>query len=378
VTGGPVDFDEVEYIRDVSGGRTQAFGINLEPSLTKSHLDFHGINTKLSLSDNDVTRNVIFYNAADCSNVLSNGGNTEFVIGYQVSSSLADAFPSADVRGFHSNLSARADDNVFNLYASGDAPNYFDGDVLARRYLKSRVALLCQKLTDGSLANDDFSDQVINPRLSKKQGTAVRNEGQVLAFLNKSPDGWQVGRQDNGQLLGFYNSANTLVGQFAISGGGLISPATSDYRLKTNIVDLPSATTAIKQLRPVNYELTGFEGYVHSGFIAHEVQEQIPVAVTGTKDGTEAIGTLADYDGTELETAVVEPPAEELTYTEEVETNGVATMVTRTRTWTPSGTRPVYQGVDQTKLIPLLTKALQEVMAKNEELETRLAALEGA
>ena len=51
---------------------------------------------------------------------------------------------------------------------------------------------------------------------------------------------------------------------------------------------------------------------------------------------------------------------------------------TRTRTWTATGTRPVYQGVDQTKLIPLLTKALQEVMQKNEDLEARIAALEGA
>ena len=96
----------------------------------------------------------------------------------------------------------------------------------------------------------------------------------------------------------------------------------------------------------------------------------------GVKDEEEAIGTLADYNGSVLETEVTEP--EELTYTENVETEGVTTATVRTRTWTATGTRPVYQGVDQTKLIPLLTKALQEVMAKNEELETRLAALEGA
>jgi hypothetical protein len=74
---------------------------------------------------------------------------------------------------------------------------------------------------------------------------------------------------------------------------------------------------------------------------------------------------------------VVEPPAEELTYTEEVETDGVATMVTRTRSWAPTGTRPVYQGIDQTKLIPLLTKALQEALTEIDTLKTRLTALEG-
>ena len=103
----------------------------------------------------------------------------------------------------------------------------------------------------------------------------------------------------------------------------------------------------------------------------------MPRAVSGTKDATEAIGTLADYDGTVLESDVTEPSAEELEYTEEVETDGVATMVTRTRTWTPSGTRPVYQGVDQTKLIPLLTKALQEALDRIETLEADVATLQG-
>jgi hypothetical protein len=50
-------------------------------------------------------------------------------------------------------------------------------------------------------------------------------------------------------------------------------------------------------------------------------------------------------------------------------------MVTRTRSWTPSGTRPVYQGVDQTKLIPLLTKALQEALERIEQLEADHATM---
>jgi len=258
--------------------------------------------------------------------------------------------------GFYSALTtSSASGSAHNFYAAGNAPNYFAGEALTTGYIKNRSGFLCQRKTDGSLANDDFSDQVINPRQSKKHGTSIRNEGQILTFLNTSTDGWQVGRQNDGQLLGFYNNANNLVGQFGISGGALISPGGSDYRLKTNIVDLPSATTVIKQLRPVNFELIGFEGYVHDGFIAHELQEQVPVAVTGTKDEEEAIGTLTDAAGV-VTTDVTEP--ETLPYGE---------------TWVQTGTRPVYQGVDQTKLIPLLTKALQEALDKIETLETRLS-----
>ena len=79
-------------------------------------------------------------------------------------------------------------------------------------------------------------------------------------------------------------------------------------------------------------------------------------------DATEAIGTLYDFDGTVLETEVTEPPAEAQSYvTEEGET--------RVKSWIETGTRPVYQGVDQTKLIPLLTKALQEALERIEALE---------
>ena len=48
-----------------------------------------------------------------------------------------------------------------------------------------------------------------------------------------------------------------------------------------------------------------------------EVNEVLPVAVVGEKDEEQAIGTVTDYDGTELETNVTEP--EDLTYEEQVE-----------------------------------------------------------
>ena len=58
--------------------------------------------------------------------------------------------------------------------------------------------------------------------------------------------------------------------------------------------------------------------------------------------------------------------------------DGNETTVTRTRTWTQTGSRPAYQGIDQAKLVPLLTAALQEAISKIETLETKVAALEAA
>lgn len=89
------------------------------------------------------------------------------------------------------------------------------------------------------------------------------------------------------------------------------------------------------------------------------------------------IGTLAEWDGTVLETNVTKPPANELSWEEEVtDENGNQTVETRTRTWTQTGNEPVYQGIDQAKLVPLLTAALQEAISKIETLETKVAALE--
>ena len=280
------------------------------------------------------------------------------------------------------NTSTNPGSSAYNFYASGTAPNYFAGKVAVGN------------IPDDNPANDTTG-----------QGISLRPDGFISA-LRVNDQALSIGRRGTtGNLVTFFHDGKN-VGNIATDGANIsVNGQASDYRIKTNIQTLPSAVNLIKTIRPVTFEYTDRNvGQTYRGFIAHELQEAgVTEAVFGSKDATEAIGTLADYDGTVLETEVTEPSAEELTYTEEVEAtpyvDAVAatydeygteltaevpaveptyTTVTRTRTWTPSGTRPVYQGVDQTKLIPLLTKALQEVLTKNEDLEARIAALEGA
>jgi hypothetical protein len=248
----------------------------------------------------------------------------------------------AKCHGVRSAISDQGNRENYNIYASGTAPNYFKGAV---------------RVGNSNISIDTAERFATNYVIKQIRG----NAGPTTRFY--------IGPVADSGL-------GNAVATIELTSAGAAFNNTSDYRLKTNIEPLASASTAIQALKPCSFTLRGTDNI--KGFLAHELQEVLPEAVTGTKDGTEAIGTLADYDGTELEVSVTEPSAEDLEYTEEVETDGVATMVTRTRTWTPTGTQPVYQGVDQTKLIPLLTKALQEVLTKNEELEARIAALEGA
>ena len=303
----------------------------------------------LNATDNDTLS--VFSSSASSVNSPSSSVGT--CIGFTASS--GTIYGSKLNIGFRGNLNVDGNKN-YNFYATGTAPNYFAGNVEIEGFIYTATAL-------------NNKDKFLSTSSFKAATGTGSNSGQGAFEVMAVNTG---GSSNNAFVFTDTTSASTAVvrGSIKISSSGTNYSETSDYRLKSNIQTLPSSVELIKQLNPVSFDINGVN---RRGFIAHELQQVEPIAVDGTKDETEAIGTLADYDGTVLETEVTEPSAEELEYTEEVETDGVATMVTRTRTWTPSGTRPVYQGVDQTKLIPLLTKALQEALDKIETLETRLS-----
>jgi len=60
--------------------------------------------------------------------------------------------------------------------------------------------------------------------------------------------------------------------------------ASSDYRIKENVVPISDTSYNIDNIRPVTYTNTKMEKQ-DFGVIAHELQEQIPFLVTGEKDG---------------------------------------------------------------------------------------------
>ena len=184
-----------------------------------------------------------------------------------------------------------------------------------------------QVIADDSLSCGGTS---LNPPAGNTVGMAIRSDGQILSYFGNTPSYHYFKRAGDGVILRLGTVGSPNIGQFAVSGGALSVPTASDYRLKNSIADMPSAVDSIKQLRPVTFEMNAAPGYSHNGFIAHEVQAVVPQAVTGQKDALDADGEIE------------------------------------------------VQGLDMTKLIPVLTKALQEVLQKNEELEARLAALEGA
>ena len=144
-----------------------------------------------------------------------------------------------------------------------------------------------------------------------------------------------------------FERSGTQVGSITCSNSATAYNTSSDYRLKENVVTISNATDRLKQLQPKRFNFIINPDTTVDGFLAHEVQSVVPEAISGTKDETQ-----------------------DILYTEE------DTIPSGKKVGDVKETVPKYQGIDQSKLVPLLTAALQEAVAKIEVLETKVAALE--
>ena len=146
----------------------------------------------------------------------------------------------------------------------------------------------------------------------------VGRQGSICAQFNRS---------DNGEIVKF-RRGGTTVGTISVTSSATAYNTSSDHRLKEAVVDMTGAITRVKQLAPKRFNfIADPDDTTVDGFLAHEAQTVVPEAVTGTHN--------------------------------EVDADGNAVM----------------QGIDQAKLVPLLTAALKESIAKIETLETEMTAL---
>ena len=159
---------------------------------------------------------------------------------------------------------------------------------------------------------------------------------------------------NNGAMSHFYFiNGNGQVGSIVTNGSATAYNTSSDYRLKENVVTDWDATTRLKQLKPSRFNFIADADTTVDGFLAHEVSSIVPEAISGTKDGTRDVGTVKDADGNVLHENVTESAKED------------------GQTWTKTDTQPVYQQIDQAKLVPLLVKTIQELEARITALESK-------
>jgi hypothetical protein len=169
-----------------------------------------------------------------------------------------------------------------------------------------------------------------------------------------------------------FTNTNGTVGSITMSGTTTTYNTSSDYRLKENIVTDWDATSRLKQLKPSRFNFKTDKDLTVDGFLAHEVSSIVPEAVTGTKDETEKISNVVlNADGTVLTHSVSKEKWEaDKLPTTDADGNEEEPLYSSDTTWVESKIIPKYQGIDQSKLVPLLVKTIQE-------LEARIAKLEG-
>ena len=154
--------------------------------------------------------------------------------------------------------------------------------------------------------------------------TANPAAGNMQLSNNGGPCFYLKRRSSDGIIIDIRRDT-TSVGNISVTTSSTAYNTSSDYRLKENVVPLANAADRLNQLQVHRFNFIADPDTTVDGFLAHEAQDVVPECVTGTKD--------------------------------EVDDEG----------------NPVYQGIDQSKIVPLLTAALQEALAKIEALEQRLA-----
>lgn len=182
---------------------------------------------------------------------------------------------------------------------------------------------------DSSSAPSQFWDDVSIGTNSNTQyrlyveNTTTTTTGNILGIKSLSSFTSTPGR-----IVDYINSSGTRVGGVVMYGSAVQYQTTSDYRIKENVQNLTGGIDKVKLLKPKAFNFIGESDRPVEGFIAHEVKEVAPSIVTGEKDAVDEFGD------------------------------------------------PLYQGLDQTGLIPILTSALKEAIEKIENLESRIQMLE--
>jgi hypothetical protein len=269
----------------------------------------------------------------------------------------------------------------------GEADLTFDGtdlDVGASAKISSNGAIANFSNHNGSatetaLASSDgnekvrcFNSGLITFETGGSERMRITSDGDIRSYGwvgNGSGQGWKLNRDSNqGQFIlethltttrdmqQFVNG-NGTVGGIQTTGSTVNYVSGSDYRLKENETPIVDGIERLKQLKPYRFNFKADADTTVDGFFAHEVSSVVPEAITGDKDAM-AVETRYTSDD------------------EETQGDNPSKNIGDPKTYSSTEIKP--QGIDQAKLVPLLTKALQEAITKIETLETRVKTLEDA
>ena len=243
----------------------------------------------------------------DCLNLISTAVNP--TLDFSALNSTSNVFRFANIQGVMTTNTAGSEAGALTFNTSTGSANSTE------RMRVSATGDVLINTTDNTLYNNT-SGYGVCYRVNASFDVLSTND--ICVILNRTGT--------DGTILEF-RKAGTVVGSVSVTGSATAYNTASDYRLKENIAPMMGALDTVAKLKPVTYDWK--DGGSSQGFIAHELADVVPDAVTGEKDAVDEEG------------------------------------------------KAVYQGIDTSFLVATLTAAIQEQQALIEKLTNRLNALEG-
>jgi len=298
--------------------------VNVDGDTMTGSLDLNGTELVLD-ADGDTSIEA----SADDTIVIDTAGSERMRIDADGNVGIGDSSPESNTNFIALTVTSTASSGGGQVYVQSSSVNsVFGADNTADP--KS----ILQTVTNHPLALGTNNSEAMRISSNGNVGIGTTSDSYPLVIsTGASSAQLQLARPTDGSLRSILifrsSSQGADVGAVYVNNTSTSYNTSSDYRLKENVVTDWDATTRLKQLKPSRFNFIADADTTVDGFLAHEVSDVVPEAITGTKDAV-------DEDG-----------------------------------------NPKYQGIDQSKLVPLLTKALQEAVAKIETLEAKVTALEG-
>jgi len=174
----------------------------------------------------------------------------------------------------------------------------------------------------------------------------------ILQYLSMS---------NTGNIMGFrYNDSPT--GGISIGTSSTTFDTSSDYRLKENVVIMANATERVSNLLPIRFNWKVDPSVEVDGFLAHEAALVVPEAVIGLKDERRTINDVVmDANGVKIDKNIPE---------DQWIAGKADGRFSQDSTWVAEKEVDWYQTIDNSKFVPLLTAAIQELTARITALES--------
>jgi len=353
--------DENERVLlDASAAATDAgYAIILEDSTDNEQFDASSIDATVTVGVDDTGYDVKFFGDTASASMLWDTSADDLILGGAANLGIG----IAPTNRFHikqlnngetgSFRTERSDTTAYSvIYMGGDDVLYIQNQASGAINFYTGGALALSIAAAGSsthgghvLASADSSYDIGATATRWRQGffdeveigtnTGLAASASNALFVNYAGAGAEYAVEiktaaTTGTALYFLHSTTTVCGSISVGSSATAYNTSSDYRLKENVVDMTGAITRLKTLKPKRFSwIIDENNELLDGFLAHEVDEIVPQAIHGEKD--------------EMKDGEILP-----------------------------------QGIDQSKLIPLLTGAIKELIAKVETLESKVTALEAA